>query len=286
MRITVITVALLAALAAPASAKSSPREIVALPNGFQPEGIASSGNTLFTGSRVTGAIFRASARTGRGRIISPAMSGRAAFGMKVVGHRLFVAGGPTGKAWVYDTRTGRTLAAYTLTTGQTFVNDVVVSRGTAYFTDSVNQQLFAVRHGRVRTIPLRGDVHYDNDPNTFELNGIDTLGRDLVSVQTRNGRLFRIDPRRGTTVRIPIRGSLANGDGLLRRGRTLYVVRNQNNRLAVVDLGRRRVTRTLTDSDLQVPTGVTRAAGALYLVNAKFGAANAGSIPYELVRVG
>ena len=57
--------------------------------------------------------------------------GRSAIGIKVDRrNRLFVAGGPTGMAFVYDARTGEDLASYRLTpegTAATFVNDVVVT---------------------------------------------------------------------------------------------------------------------------------------------------------------
>ena len=54
-------------------------------------------------------------------------------------NRLFVAGGPTGKAFVYDAATGADLASYQLAprgTAATFVNDVVVTGKGACFTDS------------------------------------------------------------------------------------------------------------------------------------------------------
>ena len=83
-----------------------------------------------------------------------------------------MAGGPTGKAFVYDARTGEDLASYQLTpegTAATFVNDVVVTGKGAWFTDSRDEQLYALplgRHGglpgqdKVRTLPLTGDLRY------------------------------------------------------------------------------------------------------------------------------
>jgi hypothetical protein len=70
----------------------------------------------------------------------------------------------TGKAFVYDARTGADLASYQLAApgAATFVNDVVVTSKAAWFTDSSAAQLYALplgRHGRlpgqdkVRTLP-------------------------------------------------------------------------------------------------------------------------------------
>jgi hypothetical protein len=65
-----------------------------LPDGFQPEGIATAGERFFVGSIPTGAVYRGSLRTGQGAVFVPAQAGRAAIGMKVDRGRLFVAGGP------------------------------------------------------------------------------------------------------------------------------------------------------------------------------------------------
>ena len=128
-----ILIALVAALAVAvggagaAPAKEWPATI-RLPNGFQPEGIATSGTTFYVGSIPTGAIYRGNLRTGRGAVLVPGASGRAAIGVHASRGLLFVAGGPTGKAFVYNARTGALVATHTLTTAETFVNDVVVAR--------------------------------------------------------------------------------------------------------------------------------------------------------------
>ena len=68
-------VALCAAVAVPAVAhkggkgkhKGHKPDVIALPNGFQPEGITTSKrHTFFVGSRDNGAIYRGSLRTGEG----------------------------------------------------------------------------------------------------------------------------------------------------------------------------------------------------------------------------
>ncbi|MCW2811445.1 MAG: superoxide dismutase, partial [Friedmanniella sp.] len=82
---------------------------------------------------------------------------------------------------------------------------------------------------------------------------------------------------------------LTNGDGMLLVGRTLYVVQNRLNQLAVLRLNahgtRGSLVDTLRDPRLDVPTTVAAARGALYLPNARFGAASPGTIDYAVIRV-
>jgi sugar lactone lactonase YvrE len=235
-------------------------------------------------------------------VLVAGQAGRSAIGIKVDrGNRLFVAGGATGQAFVYDARTGADLASYQLAPAgaATFVNDVVVTAKAAWFTDSRIQQLYALplgHHGRlpaqsrVRTLPLTGDLVYGEGNN---LNGIVAArgGRVLLSVQTNTGKLFRIDPRSGVTREIDLGGaSLLNGDGMLLAGRVLFVVQNRDNKIAVVRLSRSlhrgRVVATLTDPDFDVPTTIAFTAGRLYAVNARFGTTDPQPARYDIVRVG
>src|SRR4051794_29307783 len=122
---------------------AGPAKIV-LPDGFRPEGIAIGGKRVYTGSLVDGDIWVADLRTGKGRILSQG-PGTPSVGLKVDGRRLWVAGGPTGSGRVVDTRTGKILRSFTLTTKQpTFVNDVVLAGRYAWFTDSLQPQLYRV----------------------------------------------------------------------------------------------------------------------------------------------
>ena len=101
--------------AAPAGATTSWPQTIPLPTGFQPEGIdVGNGHTFYVGSIPTGAVYRGDLRTAQGSVLVPAQAGRAAVGLDFADKRLFVAGGPTGRAWVYDARTGATLASYQL----------------------------------------------------------------------------------------------------------------------------------------------------------------------------
>ncbi len=158
------------------------------------------------------------------------------------------------------------------------MNDVVVARGGAYFTDSRRQVLYRIPIGRrgslgeAQTIPLTGDLVYEAG---FNANGIDATpdGRTLIIVQSNTGELFRSD-RRGRTRQIALNEPVRNGDGLLLDGRTLYVVQNRDNKVAVVRLARRlasgTVTEHLTDPDFDVPTTIDEFGSRLYAVNARF----------------
>lgn len=297
---------LVAALAAvaPSSAAADPfPKTIRLPDGFQPEGIAGGGGTsLFVGSIPSGAVWAGDARTGEGAIRVPPHPGRNAIGIEVDGRdRIFVSGGETGDAYVYDARTGADLASYQLAPEgvETFVNDVVITRDAAYFTDSMQRQLYVVRLGRrgalpeqddVRTLPLSGDFMLDPG---FNLNGIESAngGRTLIVVKSPTGELFTADPRTGRTRKIDLGGeTVVNGDGLLLLGRTLFVVRNRSNLVAVVqlsfDLRRGRVLTEVSDPAFDIPTTIAFAAGRLYTVNARFGTPDPTTARYDIVRLG
>lgn len=254
-----------------------------LPDGFQPEGIAISGSTAYFGSLVDGDIYAAALRTGRGKVISQG-PGTQSVGLKADDRgRLWIAGGSSGTARVVDIRTGKILKSYSLTTEPaTFVNDVVLSKTSAWFTDSSRPVVYQVpigRHGQllnqVRTVPLTGD--YVHDPTGFNGNGITLTpdGRAVIIVQSSTGFLFRVDPRTGVTKRVDLGGTLmTNGDGMLLLGRSLYVVQNFSNQVAVVSLNRAGTagtqTRTITDPGFDIPTTAAAFGHRLYLANARF----------------
>jgi len=270
-----------------AAASPAPRSIP-LPNDFQPEGIAvGTGSTFYVGSMRDGDIYRGSLRTGKGAVFIDVF-GRQATGMKVDQrrHRLFVAGGFTGHAYVYDTRSGATLADFTFAQpGSTVVNDVVVTRRAAYFTDSFSPHLYKVpinRHGsfgRPKTLTVTGPAGVSTATGGFGLNGIAATpdGRTLVVDRSDLGALFTINPctRKSRLIRLP-RGSLAAGtpDGILLAGKHLFVVENFANTLVDVRLSphltRGSVAASVSDPAFEVPTAVAKHGHELALVNARF----------------
>ncbi|MGH2748723.1 MAG: superoxide dismutase [Actinomycetota bacterium] len=272
-------------------------KVVPLPEGFQPEGIATrDANSFFVGSIPTGAIYLGDLRTGEGSIFVPAQEGRRAIGLSLRNDMLFVAGGPTGQAYVYDATTGAELAMFQLTTDDTFVNDVVATEDAANFTDSVNQRLYKVpiegpgQLGTPETLPLTGDLVFEEG---FNANGIDATpnGKTLVVVQSNTGRLFTVDPETGGTTMIDLGGeTVTNGDGiLLDGGRRLWVLQNRDNLLTLVrlepDLGSGEVTDRFTDETFDVPTTLARAGDRLALVNARFGTDSPESAEYWVTQI-
>jgi sugar lactone lactonase YvrE len=294
MRRIALAAAVLALAAPVALAKGSFPDVIPLPNGWQPEGIAAgNGNTFYVGSIPTGAIYRGNLRTGEGAVFVSGATGRAATGLIYAHNRLYVSGASTGKAFVYDAKTGALLKEYQLAAGAdaTFINDVVVAGKAAYFTDSNRAVIYKVPTdlGSAQTIRLTGD--FQLEPG-FNLNGIDATsnGRTLVAVQSNNGKLFTIDPATGATRQIDLGGAtLVNGDGILLHGKTLYVVQNLDNKVPVVKLasglGSGTVQLTITDSDLDVPTTLARHGKRLYAVNARFTTPPEPTTTYSVVQL-
>lgn len=304
------TLGLLVSGALPADADRRHRppaypDVIALPDGFLPEGITidqrgRDRGTAYFGSRADGDIYAADLRTGEGRIISQG-PGTPSIGLKTDDKGLlYVAGGPAGTARVVDVASGDILASYQLTDADaTFVNDVVLTSRYAWFTDSQQAQLYRVPladHGRpapesaVRTLPLTGD--WEQIAGAFNANGIATTpdGRALLVVQSETGYLFRVDPATGRATRVDLGGTLlTNGDGLLVQGRTLYAVQNRLNQVAVVRLapsGRSgELVATLTDDDFDVPTTIAAYRQSLYLPNARFTTPPTPDTTYTAVRI-
>jgi sugar lactone lactonase YvrE len=273
---------------------------VALPAGLQPEGIEARGKAFFAGSRATGQIVVGSVKGGPTRELVPAQADApSALGLRLDHRgRLFVSGGRTGTVSVYEARTGRLLHRAKPATDPAFVNDVVLLRDKAVFTDSAQQRLVVLPIGRrgalgeARTVPITGSLAYDADPATIEANGIVASrdGRTVIVVNSRTGELHRVDPETGISTPIPVAGGpLTNGDGLLRAGKTLFAVQNRLNRIAVLRLAKDEssatVRRTITDPQFDVPTTLAVAKGRLFTVNARFTTPPAADTAYDVVRV-
>jgi hypothetical protein len=232
------------------------------------------------GSIPQGSVYRGSYRTGEGEVLVPPHEGRNHTGLKVdTRHdRLFVAGGASKGIYVYDSETGEDVVSFAIPDAG-FINDVVLTREAAYFTDSQVQRFYRVRvgaHGRLgepRIIPITGDFVYTPG---FNANGIEEVGdgRRLIMVKSNTGQLFSVKPGSGPSREIEVDGPLTNGDGILLRGRTLYAVRNRDNRIAVVDLKRDlregEIEEELTDPLLDVPTTIAPFGRFIYAVNARF----------------
>jgi sugar lactone lactonase YvrE len=288
---------------APARAQAAQTfpDTIPLPNGWLPEGVVTGkGAVIYAGSRANGAIYEADLRTGEGRILVPGTPDRIAVGLSFDERSgyIFAAGGANGNAFVYDSRTGAEVGAYQFASAPTFVNDVIVTRKAAYFTDSQRPVLYRVplgpggslsELGDFEIIPLSGDYQHVAG---FNANGIEASpnGKHLIIVHSTLGLLYKVDPATGVATTIDIGGySVSNGDGLLLQGRTLYVVRNRNNLIAefrlASDYASGELVSEITNTDFDVPTTVARFGDSLYAVNARFTTPPTPQTEYDIVRV-
>jgi sugar lactone lactonase YvrE len=304
--LVLLLIALSVAMIAAQPVKAFP-DVILLPVGFepqpfQPEGIdVGKGTTFYVGSIPTGAVFRGDLRTGDGDVLVHPQEGRNAIGLKYderTGY-LFVAGGPSGNAYIYNGESGADVAVIPLGTMPTFINDVVITRDAAYFTNSFQPVLYRValaNNGNlalpisVKEITLGGD--YQFTPGAFNANGIAATpnGKTLIIVNSTEGGLYNVDPTTGLATRIDLGGdAVTNGDGILLQGKTLYVVQNFFNQIAVVDLNSDltagTIVDTITSSSFQVPTTIARFGNSLYAVNARFGTPATAETEYTVVRV-
>ncbi|MEU9327159.1 superoxide dismutase [Streptomyces canus] len=261
-----------------------------LPDGFQPEGITiGSQPYAYFGSLANGDVYRASLATGRGRIVAKG-AGRPTVGLKIDRRgRLFLAGGTSGEIRIVDARSGETEQVYAI--GGTFVNDVILTSGAAWFTDSYKPVLYKLAKGAVTTVPLTGDWQQGPD---FTANGIERTpdGRALLVVNTfaNGGGLMRVDPRTGAARSVDLGAAkLPNGDGLLLLGRILYAVQQQQNAIDVFrlnDAGTRGTAITrITDPRFRIPTTAAAWGSRLYLPNARFDVEPTPTTEYDAVAV-
>jgi outer membrane protein assembly factor BamB len=271
-------------------------DVIPLPNGFFPEGIAvGHGHTFYAGSLVDGAIAVGDLRNGEVSILVEGTPGTVAVGMdfdESSGH-LFVAGGPGGTLTVYDTADGSTVDQLALPGA--FLNDVIVAGNTVYVTDSFVSQFFAVSldrkgvpTGDVAVVPLTGE--WVEAPG-FNANGIEATakGDTLIIVNASTGTLYAVDPASGVATEIDLGGTMVNGDGLVLTGRTLYAVENSKNQITEIrlspDLASGEITDTITSPAFDVPTTAAKFGSSLYAVNARFSTPPLPTTTYDVVRV-
>jgi sugar lactone lactonase YvrE len=282
MALSLLSLALVAVLAAPAAAE--PAEVIVLPGASSAEGIAAGrGATFYAGDLFQGDIFRGDFQRGTAELFIDAPEGRMAVGMAAdVAHELlFVAGGLTGQGYVYDTRTGAAVAAYQLDDPApvSFINDVTVTRDGAWFTDSLQAQLYFVPIskggvlGSSRTLALSGPAA--DTSGAFNLNGITATpnGKTLIVGHSANGELYTVNPTSGASARIA-GVAVSNVDGLLLEAGRLWAVQNEDNQVAEIrlrpDLASGVVEQVITSDLFQIPATVARHGRRLAVVNAKF----------------
>ena len=263
-----------------------------------PEGITAAGDTFYVTSTSDGAVFRGTVRSPDVSVFLPGgADGRTgAAGIDVTdeddlndrANYLVIAGGATGKVWVYDANSADLVATFTngLGTDATFLNDVAIAdNGDAYVTDSRSPALYRIPFeqmtARTQDGPLETFVSFDGTPfaygEGFNANGIVENDDDsaLIVVQSSTGNLYRIDKTSKEVTQVDLGGAtLVNGDGMEMDDDTLYVVRNRDGLIAKVDLdddGRTgAVTGEITDASFAYPTTVAAVDDRLLVVNSQF----------------
>jgi sugar lactone lactonase YvrE len=274
---------LVAAGATPAAAGRPDEKVIVLPGASSAEGIAAGrGTTFYAGDLLLGNIFRGDVRRGTAELFIDAPEGRWAVGMATsIAHELlFVAGGATAEGYVYDTGSGATVASYQLADPNAgFINDVTVTKDGAWFTDSLQAQLYFVPVSRAgvpgpaRTLVLTGPAA--DTSADFNLNGIAATpnGKTLIVGHSGNGELYTVNPATGESATIA-GVSVPAVDGLLLEAGRLWAVQNELNQIAEIRLRHHLssgvVEKVITSDLFQTPTTVARFGRRLAVVNAKF----------------
>jgi sugar lactone lactonase YvrE len=277
---SLLLVAMVAAFALPATA--APSEIIVLPGATSAEGIANGGGTTFyAGDLFAGDIFRGDVQEGTAHLFIDAPAGRMAVGMAAdLEHELlFVAGGFTGQAYVYDTVTGATVATYQFGAANTsLINDVALTKDGAWFTDSFQPRLYFVPvnaagvPGAFLTLQLTGPAAEIS--GQFNLNGIQATpnGKTLIVAHSTNGELYTVDPVSGASATIA-GVSVPSVDGILLQGKRIWAVQNTNQVTRVQlspHLTSGAIEEVITSDLFQVPATAARFGSRLAVVNAKF----------------
>lgn len=276
--------------------------IVPLPNGFEPEGIAMGrGATAYVGSVGSGAIYAVNLRTGEGEMFVDEQPPQQVLGMMVdprTGY-LYVAGGSSGNALVYDTATGDLVQEIELTTDpKGLVNDLAVGWNAVYFTDSHLPVFYKVpleSGGKLpdsaagETISITGDYEYL--PEGLNANGIVVSpdGKKLIMAHTDLGKLYEVDAATGEATPMEIDTELEiYHDGLAIAGNVLYVV-NYNDAVYVITLApdwkSGKLDRTITDPSFEAIATGARRGPSMYVVNARWDTERTPDTEYWVTKV-
>jgi sugar lactone lactonase YvrE len=283
--VPLLFLALVAALAAPAAA-GRPAQVIILPGATSAEGIAAGGGaTFYAGDLFAGDIFRGDLQRGTAELFIDAPAGRMAVGMAAdVAHQLlFVAGGFTGQAYIYDTVTGATVASYQFgDPAASLINDVALTKDGAWFTDSFQAQLYFVPVSRAgvpastfRTLALSGPAATLVGNGAVNLNGIQATpdGKTLIVAHSATAQLDTVDPATGASAAIA-GVSVPNVDGIVLEAGRLWAVQNFSNQIARIrlapDLSSGVVEEVIASPLFQIPTTAARFGSRLAVVNAKF----------------
>jgi sugar lactone lactonase YvrE len=258
-----------------------PSEYVIPGDDVFPEGITlrPGSETFYVSSTTDGTVYRGTLRKRRlEAFLAPGEHGRInAVGLRASREQLVVAGGVTGRIYVYDLPSGRFVRRFE--TGGGLINDVAIAPdGDAYATDSSRGLLFRVPAGQLsrrtgKPKRLRPFVRLAETPVGAYANGVVPAGRrHLLVVGLSSGVLGRIDVE---TKRVRTVGGveLPAGDGLALTGHTLYGV-NLGSRVSQFTLSRDwlrgTLERQITSPRFRLPTTLQVVGRRLLVVNSQF----------------
>ncbi|MFC7549622.1 SMP-30/gluconolactonase/LRE family protein [Plantactinospora sp. GCM10030261] len=290
------------ASAAHAGRRLPTRYVVSDKPGVLPEGIGiTPDGTIYVTGSGNGDLYRGHVTRDR---LHPFASGGS--------ERPFAAGvHPDRRGWIFVAaratldvhgRDGRLLARRTGSSGpvgETFLNDLVVTRDAVYVTDSTNAVLWraALRGHRLgsleRWLDLRSLVP-GMPAQYFFLNGIDATpdGRALIVASQGLESLIRVDVTTRTASLIDLGGTSFGPDGLVLRGNHVYAVLNyaapdgQGVYVARLndDLTTGKIIAGVVDPAFDSPTTLALHDRRVYVVNSQFDHAP-GTPPYTVVTV-
>lgn len=277
-----------------------------------PEGLDTDGRYVYSTSFADGTVYRGAAGGSTMRPFLPAgADGRtSAAGIRLSGDRLLVAGGMTGRFFVYTT-SGRLVSSYVVPDAAgtpTLVNDAAIApNGDAYITDSYRPVVYRIPAAQIQGRPGAGvrtlTAAYDlPDYLAGQSNGNGIVatpdGRSLIVGYYESGALNKVDLRTGRVSPLALRAPLTSADGMLLFGHTLVVARAATNEIDTLrldsDYTRGTVTAVNTYPGVDTPTGIAVSRGRLLVTNSQldtlfFGAPQTsttftlGSIPFGRV---
>ncbi|CAM9316699.1 unnamed protein product [Ascophyllum nodosum] len=309
MGLSSISIILICSLVGSAAATSR-LDVVDLPMGFSPEGITNGDEWIaYVGSLIDGSIWKGDLSTGEGEVVVSGPGGAVA-GLdhdRRSGY-LYAAGTSSGMAHIYDDETWELVVSVDLAVNtSTFINDVIVTKTAAYFTDSFQGQIYVIPLNRAdgtlvngtdtlaTVLPLEG---FTNVEGAFNANGIEASddGRTLIVANSQEGVLYNVDPETGLSTPIDLGGEAVNGDGLVLRKNTLWVIENSglSPRMRIREVALSAdftcgfVSPVFLTSDMfDTPTTAMRKGNSLYVVQAKFGVPfeERAMTSYEIIRV-
>ncbi len=257
-----------------------------------PEGVVyqESSGDFFVSSTSDGAIFRGTAGEAGSEAEVFLKGGQddrsTAIGLELDGDgRLFVAGGDTGRMFVYDTESGDLVDSFQNEQENTFVNDVAITpNGDAYFTDSFSPVLYRlVADGD--SFEFEEYLNLEDTPiqyeDGFNLNGIVATddGQYLIVTHSTTGQLFRIDTESDEIVEIDLGGGEVAGDGMILDGQTLYAVTESDITTVELsdDFASGEIGDVFTSESFKSPTTIAKYDERLLVVNSQFDARESGN---------